>query len=226
MRTSVVAALLVALSAVNAAPVAGPDANSQSQFEVIHVVYERDPDLPVHMQEKRQVTITITETINAESYVPTGHTHTVTRTVRRTQQPSDTPSAAATSFPSSASGSGAVSMLPSSAAFVAAEEFQNPTTSTTSTSSTTPPPAPQVITEAAPAAAPTTTQSSNSNSNSGSSSSSDSSDPISQSVLDAHNQYRSQHSAPALTWDDTLASYAQSHASSCVFQHTGGIHTL
>ena len=41
-------------------------------------------------------------------------------------------------------------------------------------------------------------------------------------VLSSHNQYRSLHSASALTWDDTLASYAQQHASSCVFQHTGG----
>ena len=41
-------------------------------------------------------------------------------------------------------------------------------------------------------------------------------------VLAAHNQYRSKHSAGALTWDDTLASYAQQHASSCAFQHTGG----
>jgi len=43
-----------------------------------------------------------------------------------------------------------------------------------------------------------------------------------QGVVDMHNQYRSSHSAPALVWDDTLASYAQSHASGCVFQHTGG----
>lgn len=43
-----------------------------------------------------------------------------------------------------------------------------------------------------------------------------------QSVLDAHNKYRSQHSADPLTWSSDLASYAASYASSCVFEHTGG----
>src|SRR5271154_592358 len=43
-----------------------------------------------------------------------------------------------------------------------------------------------------------------------------------QTMLDAHNNYRSLHGAPPLSWNDDLASYAQSHASSCVFEHTGG----
>jgi len=43
-----------------------------------------------------------------------------------------------------------------------------------------------------------------------------------QEALDAHNQYRALHSAPALSWSDDLASYAASHAAGCVFQHTGG----
>ena len=54
--------------------------------------------------------------------------------------------------------------------------------------------------------------------------SSDSSAPDAdaQAALDSHNKYRALHQVDALTWDDTLASYAASHASSCVFQHTGG----
>jgi uncharacterized protein YkwD len=43
-----------------------------------------------------------------------------------------------------------------------------------------------------------------------------------QSILDAHNLYRSWHSAPDLTWNSDLASYAASYASDCVFEHTGG----
>ncbi|KAJ0144805.1 putative pathogenesis-related protein, partial [Colletotrichum tanaceti] len=43
--------------------------------------------------------------------------------------------------------------------------------------------------------------------------------------LDSHNVHRSNHSAPALTWDSALASYALVTAQTCVFQHdmtTGG----
>jgi pathogenesis-related protein 1 len=40
--------------------------------------------------------------------------------------------------------------------------------------------------------------------------------------LDAHNSIRSQKGAVALVWDDTLASYAQQVANTCVFQHSGG----
>lgn len=54
--------------------------------------------------------------------------------------------------------------------------------------------------------------------------SSDSSAPNAdaQAALDSHNKYRALHQVGALTWDDTLASYAASHASGCVFEHTGG----
>lgn len=41
-------------------------------------------------------------------------------------------------------------------------------------------------------------------------------------MLDAHNTYRAQNQAGPLTWSTTLASYAQEHASGCVFEHTGG----
>lgn len=34
-----------------------------------------------------------------------------------------------------------------------------------------------------------------------------------------HNLHRSNHSAPALAWDDTYAGYAQTVAESCVFAH-------
>ena len=73
--------------------------------------------------------------------------------------------------------------------------------------------------------APDTSNTDTSSSDSSYSGSSDSSAPNSdaQTMLDAHNQYRVLHSAPPLTWSDTLASYAESHASNCVFDHTGGM---
>jgi uncharacterized protein YkwD len=38
-------------------------------------------------------------------------------------------------------------------------------------------------------------------------------------VVNQHNDYRSIHSAPAISWDADLASYAQALASSCVYEH-------
>ncbi|KAF2397119.1 PR-1-like protein [Trichodelitschia bisporula] len=46
-----------------------------------------------------------------------------------------------------------------------------------------------------------------------------------QTVVDHHNAHRANHSAPALVWDDSLASIAQQIGSSCVYAHdtkTGG----
>ncbi|KAG7451816.1 PR-1-like protein [Guyanagaster necrorhizus] len=43
-------------------------------------------------------------------------------------------------------------------------------------------------------------------------------------ILDTTNSYRSAHGASALTWDDTLASYALQHTQSCVFEHSGGLY--
>ena len=40
-------------------------------------------------------------------------------------------------------------------------------------------------------------------------------------TLSIHNKLRSQHHAPNLAWDDTLASYAERHASKCQFRHSG-----
>ncbi|ODO10172.1 hypothetical protein I350_02401 [Cryptococcus amylolentus CBS 6273] len=40
--------------------------------------------------------------------------------------------------------------------------------------------------------------------------------------LTMHNNYRAQHGAKALTWNSTLASYAQTYANKCVFKHSGG----
>jgi len=40
--------------------------------------------------------------------------------------------------------------------------------------------------------------------------------------LDAHNSIRAEKGAVALVWSDTLASYAQQVANTCVFQHSGG----
>jgi hypothetical protein len=39
-------------------------------------------------------------------------------------------------------------------------------------------------------------------------------------VLNSTNQYRAQHEASAVKWNQTLASYAQDHADSCEFKHT------
>ena len=50
-----------------------------------------------------------------------------------------------------------------------------------------------------------------------------SSDPIAGDALTAHNSVRSVHGASSLTWNDDLAKTAQSWASGCVFEHSGGI---
>ncbi|KGB74954.1 hypothetical protein CNBG_0792 [Cryptococcus deuterogattii R265] len=44
----------------------------------------------------------------------------------------------------------------------------------------------------------------------------------SQTFLDLHNNFRTLYDADAVTWNDTLASYASEAASSCKFAHTGG----
>ncbi|MDI1493312.1 MAG: hypothetical protein OHK93_005100 [Ramalina farinacea] len=41
-------------------------------------------------------------------------------------------------------------------------------------------------------------------------------------VLNSTNTYRKQHDASPLTWNDTLASFADSHVQPCKFAHTGG----
>jgi uncharacterized protein YkwD len=41
-------------------------------------------------------------------------------------------------------------------------------------------------------------------------------------VLNAHNEFRADHCAPALTWADDLASSAQAWADACVFAHDSG----
>lgn len=38
-------------------------------------------------------------------------------------------------------------------------------------------------------------------------------------MVNQHNLHRANHSAPDVEWDDTLASYAQDTASTCVFAH-------
>ena len=40
-----------------------------------------------------------------------------------------------------------------------------------------------------------------------------------QTMLDQHNVHRANHSAPALTWDSTLAQYAANTGNKCIFQH-------
>ncbi|RSH93415.1 hypothetical protein EHS25_007771 [Saitozyma podzolica] len=41
-------------------------------------------------------------------------------------------------------------------------------------------------------------------------------------LLSLHNNLRAQYGASAVTWNDTLAAYAQADASTCVYGHTGG----
>lgn len=41
-------------------------------------------------------------------------------------------------------------------------------------------------------------------------------------VLSSTNTFRKQHNASPLIWNDTLADYAASHASGCIFAHTHG----
>lgn len=39
-------------------------------------------------------------------------------------------------------------------------------------------------------------------------------------ILKVHNKLRAKHHAPALKWDDTLATYAQKWSNKCVFEHS------
>lgn len=41
-------------------------------------------------------------------------------------------------------------------------------------------------------------------------------------TLALHNQLRSKHGAPAMQWDDKLASFAAKHAARCQFKHSSG----
>lgn len=41
-------------------------------------------------------------------------------------------------------------------------------------------------------------------------------------ALSEHNNFRAKHNAPALVWNATLASAAQSWSDKCVFKHSGG----
>lgn len=41
-------------------------------------------------------------------------------------------------------------------------------------------------------------------------------------ILNTTNQYREEHSAPPLTWNETLATFSARHAKKCDFEHSGG----
>ncbi|GAA5854679.1 hypothetical protein JCM8547_004936 [Rhodosporidiobolus lusitaniae] len=58
---------------------------------------------------------------------------------------------------------------------------------------------------------------------SGSSSSSGSDSSIETVALQKHNDLRAKHSAPALTWNSTLAQTAEAWAKKCTFKHGGGV---
>lgn len=49
-------------------------------------------------------------------------------------------------------------------------------------------------------------------------------DSFAQDIIDYHNRVRAEHSAPALTWNQDLANYAQNYldGSQCNFAHSGG----
>ena len=49
-----------------------------------------------------------------------------------------------------------------------------------------------------------------------------SSSVLKSAVLNSTNTYRKQHDASALTWNDTLAEFAEAHVKPCKFAHTGG----
>ncbi|KAK0534844.1 sterol-binding protein [Tilletia horrida] len=45
-----------------------------------------------------------------------------------------------------------------------------------------------------------------------------------QAVVNAHNFYRAKHGSGPLTWDDSLAAYAQQWADKCIWAHSGSPH--
>lgn len=98
------------------------------------------------------------------------------------------------------------------------------TTSTTppppppTTTSTTPAPAPTTSTSAAPVVAETTVAEVKAAATTSAAAEASPTDYIS-TALYHHNKHRANHSSPALTWDDTLASYSLATAQKCVFAH-------
>ncbi|GAO46361.1 hypothetical protein G7K_0592-t1 [Saitoella complicata NRRL Y-17804] len=93
-------------------------------------------------------------------------------------------------------------------------------TTTSSSSSTTP-----VTTSSTVSSSRTTTTTAASSSSSTTTSSAASATTTSSfidSMLSWHNQYRAIHSAGAVTWNTTLATYAQNLADTCNFAHSGG----
>jgi len=98
------------------------------------------------------------------------------------------------------------------------------TTTTTSTTSMTPSASQPSITsttsQTSSTPVPTTIPSGSSGTSDASTSDTSQSD-IDQ-YLSAHNTFRAQHGADPLTWNDTLASYAQNWVDACNFVHSGG----
>lgn len=105
--------------------------------------------------------------------------------------------------------------------------WSSPAESATSTSTVTLVPTPLTTPEAVPATtpapAPTTTWASVAASSaapaSSAAASSGDAGSYGQPILDQHNNHRANHSVPALTWSDDMASCAQEIASSCVYAH-------
>ena len=197
MRTSIIASALTTLLLV-ASAVAAPVAEAEPLYEV-EVIIERDPDLPVHLIEKRQVIVTVTRTAQEQQFKYGQRTRTITRTIRRTR--------AQTSF------------TPIATPDVVPDVVPTPDVTPTPTPANTPVQQPQQ--QQQPATKPKATTSPAADTGS-SSSAAVGPDANAQAALDSHNKYRAKHGVGALTWDTTLASYAAQHAGGCVFQHTGG----
>lgn len=87
-----------------------------------------------------------------------------------------------------------------------------------------PAPTPTTIVTVVAAPAPKSTSSSNSAGNVVALAQQPTLNSFASGLLNYHNQVRSQHSAPAMQWDSTLASYAQNYLNNqnCVFAHSGG----
>ena len=74
----------------------------------------------------------------------------------------------------------------------------------------------------APVIRPTVSVSPISHITAGSADSYTSNNDFTSAVLNSTNMFRKQHDASPLSWNETLAEYAASHASGCVFAHTHG----
>ncbi|EED14813.1 SCP-like extracellular protein, putative [Talaromyces stipitatus ATCC 10500] len=152
-------------------------------------------------------------------------------TITVTETPGYTPAAATTTVPASTT-SVAPTTVPVAGAANLNNEYPRPPLTSTSTSTTLVVPssssttfvAPEPTTTVAAAPAPTpvepsTTSTSTSASTSPSVAPSSAGSSYQSLILNSHNIHRSNHSAPALTWNETLAESALKLANTCDYHH-------